>query len=335
MDPTALDGLDREPHGGVFDSEVLDFSANVNPERPPGVAQQYDLALSISRRHPSDDYSSFRAAVADYIGCNGRNVIPTAGSIQGLRLLLEVTLSPGDSVLIPTPSFGEYRREVRMQGAHPECVSHEEFFGADPSRYELAIVGTPNNVTGQLVAEPALRSFAATCYETGTPLLINEEYLDYTGTPSFAETPGVVVVRSLTNVFGLPGLRVGYLVATGALRDRLAIARPQWNLSVPGAIVGEYCLRQPEFVERTRERIAEERQRVSDRLSKRYEVYPSDAPFVLFDTAPESVDSLVDRTRSHGIIVRDARTFDGLDSHVRVAIKRPHENERLLEAIGV
>lgn len=335
MEPTALGGLDREPHGGVFDSDVLDFSANVNPERPPGIAQQYDLAFSLARQHPSDDYSSYRAAVADYVGCDGRNVIPTAGTVQGIRLVTEVTLSAGDSALVPAPAFGEYKREVQLQGATTEFYPTAELVETDPTGYDLAIVGTPNSVTGQLVPEPDLRSFAADCRDAGTPLLIDEEFLDYTDAASFAETPGVVVARSITNFFGLPGLRIGFLVATGRLRERLSVARPQWNLCTPGAIVGEHCLRQQEFVERTRERVREERRRMRDRLATRYEVYPSDAPFLLFDTGEESVDELLERTRSEGIVVRDARTFRGLDSHVRVAVKRPHENERLLEAIGV
>jgi histidinol-phosphate/aromatic aminotransferase/cobyric acid decarboxylase-like protein len=100
--------------------------------------------------------------------------------------------------------------------------------------------------------------------------------------------------------------------------------------------VGTYCLDQPEFVERTRERIATERERIRERLETRVDVAPSRAPFLLLDLGSgEAVEELCDSLRAEDIVIRDARSFRGLDSHVRVAVRRPDENDRLLDAIGV
>jgi histidinol-phosphate aminotransferase/threonine-phosphate decarboxylase len=144
------------------------------------------------------------------------------------------------------------------------------------------------------------------------------------------------VVRTLTKLYGLPGFRAGYAVATGDHRKRLAATRLPWSLGGPATAVGTYCLDQPEFVERTRERIATERERIRERLETRFDVAPSRAPFFLLDLGSgETVEELCDSLRAEDIVIRDARSFRGLDSHVRVAVRRPDENDRLLDAIGV
>ncbi|MGM0604553.1 MAG: threonine-phosphate decarboxylase [Halobacteriota archaeon] len=344
MDYRAIDDLSTVPHGGDPDRDCLDFSANTNPVSPPGTTQAYDAALSIARRYPDPDYPQYRTAAAEYLNdtaagdgamIDPNHVVPTAGGLIGIRLVAECTLEPGTTALIPTPSFGEYAREVGLQGATPTFVDRAQILDADPEGHALAIVCNPNNPTGESYDRDRLSRFADRCREASTTLLVDEAFLDFTDERSMAGVPGVVVARSLTKVFGLPGLRAGFLVATGDFRDRLATARPTWGLSTPASVVGAHCLRQRAFVDRTVARVRRERERMADRLSDRYEVYESNAPFLLVDVGAEPVDRVVDRARERGVAIRDATTFRGLESHVRVAVKRPAENDELLEALGV
>ncbi|WP_101295549.1 threonine-phosphate decarboxylase CobD [Halegenticoccus soli] len=334
MDPDSLSDLGHVLHGGVSDHSVLDFSANTNPLCPRGVASVYDAALSASRRYPTDDYTSYRTAAGRYVGCAPREVVPTAGGLAAIRLALGVSVRPGDSVLVPFPSFGEYDREVRLQGGTPEFVPHDAALDADPEPHAAAIVCNPNNPTGDAYDPRALRAFAERCRDAGTVLLVDEAFLDFTDHPSLAGTPGAVAARSLTKMFGLPGLRAGFAVATGDLRRRLEAARPTWALGTPAADVGAYCMGRTNFVEETRNRVSAERERMRASLAESFDVHPSDAPFLLFDVGDRSVGAVVDAARQDGIAVRDATTFRGLDSHVRVAVKRPRENDRLLAALA-
>ncbi|MFB6096546.1 MAG: threonine-phosphate decarboxylase CobD [Haloferacaceae archaeon] len=333
MDPDAVDAVEPVVHGGAADPKLLDFSANTNPERPPGVAGVYESALAAARRYPAG-YEGFVAAAADYVGTDPEHVVPTAGGLRAIRLTVQSTVGHGDSALVPAPSFSEYAREVRLQGADPDFVPHDEVLEADPAGHALAVVCTPNNPTGDLADPEALRAFADRCRDAGTTLLVDEAFLDFTDAPSMAGEPGVVVARSLTKVFGLPGLRAGFAVATGEHRERLRRAGQPWDLATPAALVGEHCLRQEAFVRRTRERVAAERERVREALAGRFEVRPSDAPFLLLDVGERSVEGVVEGAREAGVVVRDATTFRGLDNHVRVAIKRPAENDRLLDALA-
>ncbi|WP_340099969.1 threonine-phosphate decarboxylase [Salinibaculum salinum] len=326
----------RVPHGSSDDPDLLDFSANTNPRRPDGVTQVYEATLAVAGSYPSENYGEFRTAAAEYVGCNPTDVIPTAGGLAAIRLTIATTVESGDDVLVPTPSFGEYAREVRLQGGTPQFVPHDEVLAADPAEFALVVVCTPNNPTGDACNPDRLRGFADRCRDAGTPLLVDEAFMDFTDLPTLAGHDGVVVARSLTKIFGLPGLRAGFAVATGEYRDRLETARLSWGVGTVAAAVGTHCLGETAFIEETRERVASERERIRERLSTRFTVSPSDAPFLLLDCgSPETVDDLLDTVETHDIAIRDARTFRGLDHHVRVAVRLPDENDRLLNALDV
>ncbi|WP_159904448.1 aminotransferase class I/II-fold pyridoxal phosphate-dependent enzyme [Salinirussus salinus] len=334
MDSEALARLEAGVHHGSRDDpELLDFSANTNPRVPEGTERVYGRALAAAGSYPDDGYPEYRHAAAEAVDCAPGDVVPTPGGLAAIRLAVAAAVSPGDTALVPAPSFAEYAREVRLQGGEPVFRPHDKLPDADPEGHALAVVCTPNNPTGEAYATERLRAFADRCREVGTVPLVDEAFLGFTDRPSLAGREGVVVARSLTKLYGLPGLRAGYAVATGDLGDRLRTARPTWALGTPAAAVGAHCMRQREFVAATRERVREERVRMRERLSARFEVHPSDAPFLLL--AVPDVEAIQREVEAAEIAVRDARTFRDLDSHVRVAVRTPAENDRLLEALDV
>jgi L-threonine-O-3-phosphate decarboxylase len=334
MQPEAVRDTGRVPHGGTANREVLEFSANVNPEQPPGVRERYESALEPARRYPDDGYDAFREAAADVLDCVPGQVVPTPGGLAAIRLAIATSIEPGDEAIVPAPSFSEYAREVRLQGGEPRFVSHDELLAIDPGDAALAIVCTPNNPTGEAADPEALVTVAERCLAEGTTLLVDEAFLEFTELPSMAGAEGTIVARSLTKLYGLPGLRVGYAVATGEQLDLLQTARQPWALGTPAERVGTHCLRQRGFVRRTRERVRRERARLREGLSGPYDVFPSDAPFLLLGVGDRDVGTLVDRCLEQGVAIRDATTFRGLDAHVRVAVRRPQANDRLLEVLA-
>jgi histidinol-phosphate aminotransferase/threonine-phosphate decarboxylase len=333
LNPDAVDRVERVPHGSADDPELLDFSANTNPRTPDGVADAYREALERSRSYPPDEYPAFRRAAAAYVDCAPDRVVPTPGGLAAIRLTVETTVSAGDSVLVPYPSFGEYDREVRLQGADPKYVPHDRVLETDPADHALVVVCNPNNPTGDAYDGDRLRTYADRCRAAGTPLLVDEAFLGFTDRASLAGRPGVVAARSLTKLFGLPGLRAGFAVATGSVGERLATARRAWTLGRPAADVGVHCMDATEFVAATRARVRDERARMRASLADRFDVRRSDAPYLLFDVGERDVGEVVRRTRDRGVAVRDATTFRGLDSHVRVAVREPAENDRLLDVL--
>lgn len=324
----------REPHGSSDDPELLDFSANTNPETPDGVEGVYRGAFESARSYPSEPPRAYREAAAAYVDCSPEQVVPTPGGLAAIRLTIALAVEEGDSVLVPYPSFAEYAREVRLQGGEPSFVPQERVLEVDPADHALAVVCNPNNPTGTAYDRGALEAFARRCRGEGTPLLVDEAFLGFTDRPSLAGTRGVVVARSLTKLFGLPGIRAGFAVATGTFREGLVRARRPWNLSDPALATGAFCMTRSAFVERTRERVRTERARMRDALSERFEVHPSDAPFLLLGVGERPVGDVLTRATESGLALRDATTFRGLDAHVRVAVRTPEENDRLLEALA-
>ncbi|MFC7097598.1 aminotransferase class I/II-fold pyridoxal phosphate-dependent enzyme [Halobaculum marinum] len=324
----------RTPHGSSDDPAVLDFSANCNPEVPDGVEAVYREAFADARTYPPEPPRDYRAAAAAYVDCAPDDVVPTPGGLAAIRLTIDLAVDPGDSVAVPFPSFGEYAREVRLQGGVPTFVPQAEVLEVDPADHALVVVCTPNNPTGNAYPDDDLRALAARCRDAGTPLLVDEAFLGFTDRPSLAGADGVVVARSLTKLFGLPGIRAGFAVATGEWGAALANARRTWNLGAPALATGAYCMRQDAFVRETRDRVASERTRLSTALADAgYGVHPSDAPFLLLDVGDRAVDAVLAHAADAGVALRDATTFRGLDSHVRVAVRLPEENDRLLEVL--
>lgn len=346
MDPDSVLESVRVPHGGESDRTVLDFSANTNPFVPDGVEDVYAEALEDARRYPDDDYPEFRAAAAEYVDCDVENIIPTPGGLAAIRLAMETTLEPGDKALVPYPSFGEYAREVTLQGATPLFVAQDAMLEATTNLLEscaLAVVCTPNNPTGEAADAEAFERFARRCGDAGTTLLVDEAFLGFTDKPSAASRSWdpeqtrdhVIVARSLTKLFGLPGIRVGFAVASGDRRDRLETARRSWCLGTPAVRIGTYCLGKESFVAATRERVDRERERMRAALETRFDVAPSDAPYLLCDAGNEDVSEIIETASERGVAIRDARTFRSLESHFRVAVKDKNRNDQALEALGV
>ncbi|GAA0238633.1 threonine-phosphate decarboxylase [Haladaptatus pallidirubidus] len=333
MNTDAIDDVERVPHGSSNDLDVLDFSANINPRTPSGVEDAYRDALDLAGTYPPDDYPAYRDAAANYVGCAPEEVIPTPGGLAAIRLTIETTVSTGDSVLVPFPSFGEYHREVRLQGATPALVPHDRILETDPTDHALVIVCNPNNPTGDVYDSDELRRYAERCRNAGTPLLVDEAFLGFSEQESIAGQAGVIVARSLTKLFGLPGLRAGFAVATGSVRNRLEIARRAWTLGTPAAAVGTYSMGCTEFIAETRDRIRNERSRMRARLADTFDVHPSDAPFLLLTVSDRDPRAIVRAARKRDVAIRDATTFRGLDSHVRVAVRLPNENDRLLDIL--
>jgi histidinol-phosphate/aromatic aminotransferase/cobyric acid decarboxylase-like protein len=345
MDTHTATELAREPHGSADDPDLLDFSANTNPAVPPETERVYREAFGDARSYPAEPPAAYCEAAAAAVDCDPEQVIPTPGGLAAIRQTIALAVDAGDTALVPTPSFGEYAREVRLRGGKPEFVAASDVLAADPAPHALAVVCTPNNPTGRGYDRKALTDFAARCRATDTLLLVDEAFLGFTDRPSLAGEPGVVVARALTKLYGLPGIRAGYAVATGEWATALRGSRRTWNLGSPALAVGTHCLRQRSFVRETRERVRRERERLAAALSAWFGVADSQAPFLLVDVSGWQTDDtaghdtdcdvagFVAALRKQGVAVRDATTFRGLDSHVRVAVRRPAENDRLLEAI--
>src|SRR6266545_4894704 len=225
---------DQLRHHGDVDAEpgLLDFAVNVRGDRPPRwLLDRLTAALARIGRYPSaaDDLRA-RAAVAERHTRRPEEVLVLAGASEGFALL--PNLRPRLACVVH-PAFTE--PEVALRDANVPV--HRVILEADdgytlrpeliPDEADLVVVGNPTNPTSVCHPATTLRALA----RPGRVLLVDEAFMDAVpGEPEslIGDTHGLIVLRSLTKTWALPGLRAGYAVAEPTLLARLAANRPQW-----------------------------------------------------------------------------------------------------------
>jgi histidinol-phosphate/aromatic aminotransferase/cobyric acid decarboxylase-like protein len=188
------------------------------------------------------------------------------------------------------------------------------------------VVGRPNNPDGHLHSVEDV----AAMRRPGVRVVIDESFLGFTGEPSCVGLDGVVVVTSMTKTFGIPGLRLGW--ATG-IDPRLV---PTWTVNGPALAAGLACLDAWDWARRVpidawRDDLAK-----ALRGNPRVATVVGAANFLLVTLREAAGPALRDvALREHGVLVRDASNFAGLDArHIRVAVRTPAENVRLVRSLA-
>ncbi|MGP4015939.1 Rv2231c family pyridoxal phosphate-dependent protein CobC [Saccharopolyspora sp. 5N708] len=329
-------------HHGDVDAErgLLDFAVNVRLDRPPAwLRDRLAAALDRLGRYPSaaDDHAA-RTAVAARHGRAAAEVLVLAGAAEGFALL--PSLRPRLAALVH-PSFTEPELALRTAGVE---VTRVQLDPADyrlraeavPEQADLVVLGNPTNPTSVLHPAAEIRRLL----RPGRVVVVDEAFSDAVpGEPESlagCREPGLLVVRSLTKMWGLPGLRAGYALGEPELLRRLAHNRPHWpiNALVLEAVIA--CCDSAALAESERAAVEFDAHRaglvaaLADIPGLRVAL-PARAPFLLLqvDDGPQVREAL----RGHGIAVRRGDTFPGLGpDHLRVAVRDPVQNALLVKA---
>lgn len=297
---------------------MIDFAVNVWPgSRPPALERALGAALA-SQRYP--DQTGARWAVAERHGRTPDEVLLLNGACEAFWLLAQ-SRRPRRAAVVH-PSFTEPEAALRAAGAEIVRIMREpEAWTFDPANIpedvDLVVIGNPNNPTGD-VSAPLQRDSAL--------VVVDGSFADFVP----FDPRGDVVVRSLTKLWGLAGIRAGYLLGPPELVAELDAQRQPWSVNGLACAALEFCARDLETPRRVAEEVAAARERLTNALrSLGVRVWPSVANFVLAE-----LPGAVDRLRAQGIAVRPCRSFPGLDDrYIRVAIRTDAENDRLVRAV--
>jgi histidinol-phosphate aminotransferase len=324
-------------HGGAG-AGLIDLSASLNPLGPSPAALAAARACELGR-YPEADARSLVEAAARRHRLPSDCVVPVPGGSWGLWLCAVSLLEPGDVCLAVAPCFGEYERQAALCGAIYREVRASPFHSwpdyeleeALRQRPKMCVIGNPSNPVGSATPQDRLRDLCAA--HPATCFVIDEAFAPFAPQGISLLEEGIpptnaLVVRSLTKELGLPGLRMGYVVATPSVASTIAGILPPWPLSGPALAAAVAGLADHEHVTMG----AALGRRLVAQLAEALKAagaapLPSTVNYLLA-WAPGAAETL----RGRGILVRDCASF-GLPGHVRIAAPRPGDLGTVLQAI--
>lgn len=311
-----------------------DHAVNVlQPQPPPWLRRDLEAALaSAAARYPDERPAC--AALAGHHGRSPAEVVPANGAAEALWLL-GPALRPRLAACIH-PAFTEAEAGLRAHGIPVARVLRDpdEAFRlnpqAVPEEADLVVVGNPVSPSGTLDPAQALLALR----RPGRILAVDEAFISMIpGEPgSLAAEPlaDVIVIRSLTKVLSVPGLRAGYALAPPALADALRALRPPWAANALALAALESAAAHPAELALMAEQAAAAREDLAERLQAipGLRTWPSHTNFLLVEV-PDGEAALQALRRRH-IAVRPAASFPGLGPHhLRITARDPAANADL------
>lgn len=331
--------------------EVTDFSASINPlGMSPMAIQAVQETLPSLVHYPDRGCSPLREVLARRHALSIDQILVGNGSTELIHLLPKVLNL--ERVLIPVPSFSEYEAAATLAGCEIRFLRlrDEDRFMIQPADLIKAIqqsadavfLCNPNNPTGQLLHQDELLPVVRVASERGVRMIVDEAFIDYAEHASLIrETeryPNLIVLRSFTKFYGMPGLRVGYLVADGEIVASLEKRKPPWSVNHLAQVAAQASLMDETYVEKSRKVIQEERGYLVEALSVigGITVFHSDASYLLLKLSEDSfqmkvVQNILAREK---VLVRNCGSFRGLSrNYIRIAVRSRAENERLVRLL--
>ncbi|MCK5708235.1 MAG: threonine-phosphate decarboxylase [Candidatus Aureabacteria bacterium] len=345
-------GIVNSIHGGNIykikrshKKTIIDFSANINPLGfSSAVKDALHKKISSLLHYPDAEYEAPRRAIAKHWNIKKENILIGNGSVELIYLIMNA-FKPS-STLIPVPTFSEYERAARMINSKMHFLKLRE-----KDNFKLNIAGVkdadiyffcnPNNPTGNIILE----DYQAVEKLAGRLVVIDEAFLDflpderkYSFIQKAVVSEKIIVLRSLTKFFALPGLRIGYLVAHKNIIQKLKPFCSPWNVNSIAQIVAPIIINDKNYKEKTRKMIKVEKDYLCSELStlKSLFCYSSVTNFLLLKIMNKKINSsfLTRKLLQKGILIRDCTNFRGLnDRFIRIAVRSHKENTMLIKLL--
>lgn len=334
-------------------ADIVKLASNEGPLPPSDAAQEaIAAALADLRVYPDPGAWDLRSALETHLGVPAERIMVGNGVDSLIKLVCTATLDPGDSLVMGWPSFPSWRQGALTMGATPILVPLAEDGAYDLTRLREAITDTtklvvivsPNNPTGGAVSAGDLAAFLADLPDHVLPVIDEAyfEFMDEDRHDAVALTQGdrpLAVTRTFSKIYGLAGLRVGYLVAPPELIGAIGRIRNVFDVNHMALLAATASVRESDAIVTERaEANRRERERVAAELTRRgYAPLPSQGNFVFFDLGTaERAGKLNDDLTARGMIIRPTAGF-GAPSGIRVTIGTPEQNDRflaLLDEVG-
>ena len=337
------------------------FHLNIGQPDLPTPQAAIDAIRNIDRKvleySPSAGNRSYREKLVGYyakfnINLTADDIIITSGGSEAVLFSFLSCLNPGDEIIVPEPAYANYMAFAISAGAKIRTIATtieegfslpkvEKFEELINERTKAILICNPNNPTGSVLPHDEMKRLAA--QHPDVLFVIDQSYEDFTPRMLFSPheagaLSNVILLHSLTKRFGIPGLRVGYLTARQEWTARIRQNKMPWSVNTLALEAALFLTEHEKDFRIDLQALLEERVRVAGQLEalRIAEVWPGETHFLLARLRMGKASALKDYlAETHGMLIRDAGNFEGLDErYFRIAVQSPEEDDRLLAAIG-
>jgi threonine-phosphate decarboxylase len=338
---------------GCSPEDILDYSASINPlGPPPGLNALLASCFHRLQHYPDIRNQSLIGAVAQFHDIAPECVAVGNGSTE-LIYWLPQALGVRKALTV-LPTFGEYAKAFELMGVELQRVfaSPGKDFQPDLEQLEAAfskcspdavLLTHPGSPAGSLLDRDVCEWIAEKAASGSTYFLMDEVFVDFCENKSLkrflAECPNLAIIRSLTKFYGLPGLRIGYLLASPQIIQKVRRHIPPWSVNTLAQTAGAFCLKQDEYRLETLNVVEGERKRLIKELSNMpgLKVFPGEANYLLVHLGAGLPPASLLKQELFGrecILIRDCGSFEGMDDrYFRIAVRLHDQNDRLIEGL--
>ncbi len=346
--------METPHHGGVKIKEikkygfepddVIDFSASLNPFGPPRFIKKLfkDIDIDEISRYPSSTAEKARKTIANDLGVFDKNVVVTAGISELIDLIGKTFISSDNKVLIPKYTYGEYVPVGKINGADLDYIDmpglelNKSKIIQKIERGSVLFLCNPNNPTGDFLSYSEIKEILSEIKDLNSLLIVDEAYIDFLNNNRDLKSllcENIVLMRSFTKSFGVPGIRIGYGLSDSNNVKNLMKTKIPWNVSTLSqkAVIELKSRKGKNFLDSSKEKIIKNRKKFSKELKKLgYDFKKSKTNFLLIRVG--DAGKIRKKLLKKGLIVRDCSSF-GLPQFIRVGIRKKNENKKLLSEL--
>lgn len=337
-------------------SSILDFSASINPLGIPHSAlSTIHNSLHQLVNYPDCNYINLRTCLAQYHQIDPDYILPGNGSAELLSYVGR-ELAETDLTYLLTPAFNDYIRALNaFNGKIKPCLIHlsdcfskeGELLSDLPLSFTQTkfkknssfILNNPHNPTGKLFKKDQIKNYL----DQFTLVVIDEAFMDFLPEDHqqslislVPDHPNLIILRSLTKFYSIPGLRIGYAIAHPDRLKGWKKWRDPWSVNILADLVAQTVIQDQEFREKTLNWLPPTRIKLEEELSKIKGLFPmkSSVNFLLVKTQFSSLKLQENLLKNYRILIRDCLSFPELgDNFFRIAVKLEKHNQELLNAL--
>jgi len=329
---------------------IIKLGSNENPWGPSKKALiAIEKELNRINRYPESDLFELKKEIANYSGVAIDEVIVGGdGADEIIDVLAKVFINPGDEFIVPIPSYMYYEFLFKPYGAVPvygrwdleeNKLDLDSVLEAITEKTKVIFLCSPNNPTGALIPqEDIIKVLEA----TDAVVVVDEAYFEYSKINNvnlINSYPNVFIMRTMSKVLGLAGMRIGYGLANGEMIEYMHRIKPVFSLTKLSYIAAINTLKDKKYIEESIEKGIGSREFLFNELSKikHLNVFKSYSNYILIriEKTGFKASELSKELLKNGIIVRDCTSFRGLDEYwIRVSIGTMEENKKFIAIIN-